>query len=369
MSQKILVIDDESDIPILFRQKFRREIQSGELAFQFAEEGAQGLDLLRSDAEISVVFTDLNMPGMDGLTFLRHATDLERPLALVVVSAYGDMINIRTAMNLGAFDFLNKPIDFKDFTLTLNKSLEHVNARRALEIERRKTNFFVSMSHELRTPLNAIIGYSELLRETLDAAELGQASQDAARIGKAGHYLLDLINDLLELSKIENGMMPIFSEPTHLGELLSDVIATIQPLAKARGNQLILAMELKDLAVTVDPTKLRQILINLLANAAKFTENGTIQIIAKPALLGGLPAFQISVRDTGIGINKVQMARLFQPYHQAELDTSKRYGGTGLGLVICKEFCHLMGGDICVESQPGAGSTFTISLPVQPPRS
>jgi len=369
MSQKILVIDDESDIPILFRQKFRREIQAGEFAFQFAEDGAQGLEILRADSEISVVFTDLNMPGMDGLTFLRHATDLQRPLALVVVSAYGDMINIRTAMNLGAFDFLNKPIDFKDFTLTLNKSLEHVNERRALEIERRKTNFFVSMSHELRTPLNAIIGYSDLLRETLDTADMPQASQDAARIGKAGHYLLDLINALLDLSRIENGMMPIFSEPTHLGELLSDVIATIQPLAKQRGNQLILAIDLEGMAVTVDPTKLRQILINLLGNAAKFTENGTIQIKAKPATINHEPAFQISVTDNGIGMNRTQMARLFQPYHQADLDTSKHYGGTGLGLVICKEFCHLMGGDISVESQSGAGSTFTITLPCQPPRS
>lgn len=365
MTRKILVIDDESDIKILFRQKFRREIRSGTMAFAFAGNGEEALGILQDDSDISVVFTDLNMPGMDGLTFLRHAADLHRPLALVVVSAYGDMINIRAAMNLGAFDFLNKPIDFNDFIVTMNKSFEHVQERQALELERRKTNFFISMSHELRTPLNAIIGYSELLAEEL-GDQNHQSVEDADRIGKAGQHLLALINNLLDLSKIEHGMMPVYSETTDLPQLLQDVLETMVPLAEKNENKLHLSHDLDTSSVIVDPLKLRQILLNLLANAIKFTTQGDIFLHAKPSSRLNLPAFEISVRDTGIGMTPSEISRLFQPYHQADDDVAKHYGGTGLGLVICKEYCQLMGGDIVVESQKDQGSTLTFYLPNQP---
>jgi PAS domain S-box-containing protein len=250
-------------------------------------------------------------------------------------------------------------------------------AKEAAELANRaKSTFLANMSHELRTPLNAIIGYSEMMQE--DLADYDPTTQaDLARIAGAGKHLLALINDILDLSKIEAGRMELSVEQFNLRPLLDETLATITPLAQQRGNVVTLQVASDLPQLTTDPTRLQQILLNLLSNAAKFTEQGTITLQvhqqAAPYRRPPIPAgaalqpdtcLLFAVHDTGIGMTVEQMERLFQPFAQADSSTTRQYGGTGLGLAISRSFARMMGGDIYVESTPGAGSLFTLSIPV-----
>ena len=228
---------------------------------------------------------------------------------------------------------------------------------------RAKSAFLANMSHELRTPLNAIIGYSEMLEE--DAMEFGytESIRDLKKIRQAGRHLLDLINDILDLSKIEAGRMDLYIESFVVADLLEDVITTIRPLIEKNGN--VLQVEVGDLGVMyADKTKVRQALFNLLSNASKFTSQGTVTLRAGREYLGEDGDWlQFEVIDTGIGMTPAQMESIFTPFIQADASTTRKYGGTGLGLVISRRFCNMMGGDITVESKPGEGSAFSIYLP------
>jgi PAS domain S-box-containing protein len=226
-----------------------------------------------------------------------------------------------------------------------------------------KSQFLASMSHELRTPLNAIIGYSEMLQE--DAAEHGDgaAVPDLQKIHAAGKHLLALINDVLDLSKIEAGKMELHVETFALAPLLEQVTTTVRPLVAKNGNRLELRTAPDLGSMQSDETRVRQVLLNLLSNASKFTERGLITLEAERD--GATIVLQ--VRDTGIGMTAEQQARLFQAFSQAEASTAAKYGGTGLGLAISRRFCQLMGGDVTVASEPGKGSTFTVRLPVDGP--
>jgi PAS domain S-box-containing protein len=237
-------------------------------------------------------------------------------------------------------------------------------ARHAAEVATRaKSDFLANMSHELRTPMNAIIGYSEMLQE--EAEDRGQPDfiPDLQKIHAAGRHLLHLINEILDLSKIEAGKMEIFLEAFDVPALVDDVAATIEPLAHRNGNQLTIACPRDAGGIRADQTKLRQALFNLLSNACKFTKNGTVELAVSRARERTGEWFSFSVTDSGIGMTPEQLARLFQPFTQADASTSRRYGGTGLGLNISRRFCQMMGGDIIVRSQEGHGSTFTIRLP------
>jgi signal transduction histidine kinase/DNA-binding response OmpR family regulator len=221
-----------------------------------------------------------------------------------------------------------------------------------------KSAFLASMSHELRTPLNAIIGYSEMLHETARDDEQAALAADLAKIRDAGRHLLGLINDILDLSKIEAGKMDLYLEPFDLGVLLEEVRSIVEPMATANGNALELTRPPLGTFYT-DRTKLKQSLLNLLGNATKFTRNGRVQL--EVAITDTDVSFIIS--DTGIGMTDEQQSRLFQAFSQAEAATSRQYGGTGLGLAITRHFCEMLGGRITVASAPGQGSTFTIALP------
>ncbi|MEG4347356.1 ATP-binding protein [Microcoleus sp. A003_D6] len=227
---------------------------------------------------------------------------------------------------------------------------------------RAKSTFLANMSHELRTPLNAIIGYSEMLEEEALESGLKNIIPDTQKIHNAGQHLLTLINDILDLSKIEAGRMELYLEKFDLANLIEEVVATLHPLVEKNHNQLQVSCSVNLGVMYADLTKVRQILFNLLSNALKFTEGGTVLLGASREPAGGSDWVYLQVSDTGIGMSAEQQEGLFQPFMQGDASTTRKYGGTGLGLAISRLFCQMMGGDITVESQLGVGSTFTVQL-------
>ena len=232
----------------------------------------------------------------------------------------------------------------------------------AEEANKTKSAFLANMSHELRTPLNAIIGYSEMLQE--DMLDKGDEDpiDDLKKIEGAGRHLLGLINDILDLSKIEAGKMEVFIEEVSIAPLVKDVVSIIRPLAEKNGNAVELVCPADIGSFGSDETKVKQCLLNLVSNANKFTSNGKVSVLVERDAASNV-VFRVS--DTGLGMNEEQLGRLFQAFTQADASTTKRFGGTGLGLAITKHFCVALGGDIAVESRPDEGSTFTITLPDQ----
>ena len=223
-----------------------------------------------------------------------------------------------------------------------------------------KSAFLANMSHELRTPLNAIIGYSEMLQEEAKDLALTEFVPDLQRIHGAGKHLLGLINDILDLSKIEAGKMPLYLEDFDIAEMIRDVAATVQPLVAKNRNRLAVHCPEGVGHMRADVTKVRQTLFNLLSNACKFTDQGDIELTVERQD----ERIHMRVRDTGVGMTPEQQSRLFEAFTQADLSTSKKYGGTGLGLAISRRFCRMMDGDLHCESEPGKGSTFTVVLPL-----
>ena len=238
-------------------------------------------------------------------------------------------------------------------------------SRQLEQASQHKSQFLANMSHELRTPLNAIIGYSEILQE--DAVDLGQDNlvADLKKIESAGRHLLGLINDILDLSKIEAGKMDIYLEDVEIVPLLEEVRSIIVPMAEKNAN--VLEYRLADNlgSMHTDRTKLKQSLLNLFSNGSKFTQNGRLTLDVKRFEIDK-PMVSFAVSDTGIGMTEEQLGRLFQAFNQADASTTKKYGGTGLGLAITRNFCQLLGGNVTVTSKPGEGSTFTIVLPDSP---
>jgi signal transduction histidine kinase/CheY-like chemotaxis protein len=228
-----------------------------------------------------------------------------------------------------------------------------------------KSAFLANMSHELRTPLNAIIGYSEILQE--DAQDRGDKASvtDLEKIQAAGKHLLGLINDILDLSKIEAGRMDVYLEQVVLSRLVDEVKTIVTPMVRKNENTLVIDCPADLRSIRTDVTKLKQNLINLLSNAAKFTKQGCVGLkLSREAGEDGREMVRFDVSDSGIGMSPEQVSRLFQAFTQADSSTTRNFGGTGLGLTITKHFCTMLGGDINVSSEPGKGSTFTIRLPV-----
>jgi signal transduction histidine kinase len=254
---------------------------------------------------------------------------------------------------------------YSDVTELRQHNLELEQARELSEVANRtKSQFLANMSHELRTPLNAIIGYSEILQE--DAADSGQQEliPDLKKIEGAGRHLLGLINDILDLSKVEAGKMDVFIEDVDIASLVDEVRAIITPLVARNGNTLELRLGAGIADMRTDRTKVKQSLLNVLSNASKFTHNGRLTL-AVERIQTDRPMVRMTISDTGIGMNPEQLGRLFQAFSQADASTTKKFGGTGLGLAITRHFCRLLGGDITVASREGEGSAFTITLPDQ----
>ena len=237
---------------------------------------------------------------------------------------------------------------------------ERINAQAANKV---KSNFMANMSHELRTPLNAIIGYCELLMETTDGNDF-ETLGDLERIKSSGKHLLNLIDNILDLSKIESGKVEIDYSYESFEDVISEVSKAIYPDLLTKHNGLETNIDPRIGSGYFDVTKTKQILLNLLSNASKFTRGGLITIESYPVNKGNTLCYVIEVRDTGIGMNPEQCEKVFRPYTQADSSTTREYGGTGLGLTISKQYCEMMGGNIEVSSKPGKGSTFTVMIPI-----
>ncbi|NIK78009.1 signal transduction histidine kinase/CheY-like chemotaxis protein [Paenibacillus castaneae] len=244
----------------------------------------------------------------------------------------------------------------KERTIELSKARDE-----AVEANQIKSQFLANMSHELRTPLNAIIGYSEMLKEEAD--ELGEESfaSDLDKINTAGKHLLVLINDILDLSKIEAGKMELYLEICDIPHMIHEVVTTVYPLTEANKNRV--EVDIPEGYINTDHTKLRQILVNVLSNASKFTKEGTIWFSASNVVQEGKHGVEFRIQDTGIGMTEEQISQLFQSFKQADSSTTRKYGGTGLGLAISQKLCQIMGGKISVSSEYGKGATFSVWLP------
>jgi adenylate cyclase len=255
--------------------------------------------------------------------------------------------------------------ELKDRELQLGQLVDGLADARdaAMEATVAKSRFLANMSHELRTPLNAIIGITEMLME--DAEDTGDRSarEPLDRIARAGRHLLQLINEVLDLSKIEAGKLEINYEQVALASLVGDVVGEAEPLAAKNGNRLLVEYPSDIGTVRSDPTRLRQIMLNLLSNACKFTQHGSVSLSIGRVPSDGADWISIRVIDTGIGMTPEQLGKLFQEFSQADSSTTRKYGGTGLGLAITDRLCRLMGGTVDVESKPGIGTTFSVRLP------
>ena len=302
-----------------------------------------------------------------------RATRLLRPIEQLRLGAAriggGDLAQRISVKSGDEFEALAD--QFNDMTGRLQESyagLERKVEERTRQLEvasQHKSQFLANMSHELRTPLNAIIGYSEILQE--DVAGLGQENliADLKKIESSGRHLLGLINDILDLSKIEAGRMDVFIEDVEIVPLLEEVRAIIVPMAEKNSNKIEFRLADNLGTMRTDRTKLKQSLLNIFSNGSKFTQNGRLMLVAD-RFETDKQMVRFAISDTGIGMTAEQLGRLFQAFSQAEASTATKYGGTGLGLAITRNFCRMLGGDVTVASKPGEGSTFTIVLPDRP---
>jgi signal transduction histidine kinase/DNA-binding response OmpR family regulator len=372
----------ESDLASRVRQATMRHIgnelvsQAGKLAANSEGEASRTASLLATQisgsryALILISLVSLLASGMIGWHFVRKI--VRRMLELATSMLAVARGNLAVAMPPVSADELGDMgralVVFRDNARDIREARDTAEQARAeAEIaSRTKSAFLANMSHELRTPLNAIIGYSEMMLE--DATDAGDEANaaDLRKIESAGKHLLRLINDILDLSKIEAGRMEVYLEQVSVPALVEEVRALASPLAANNNNKLTVKLADNVDTFRTDVTKLKQSLLNLVSNACKFTKEGEVTLVVSRRQGADGEEMHFAVSDSGIGMSPEQMARLFQPFMQADSSTTRQFGGTGLGLAITRRFCNMLGGDVDVSSEPGRGSTFRIILPVKP---
>lgn len=385
---KILVVDDEPHFERLILQRFRRKIREKTHQFVFALNGQLALQTLAQQPDIDMVLSDINMPQMDGLTLVAKINELYPMIKTVIVSAYGDMDNIRKAMNLGAYDFVTKPIDFEDLETTINKTLKEVEVLKRSklakelaeknenlkELDQLKTLFFTNITHEFRTPLTVILGMAEQIKKSPEK----WLEKGVTMIQRNGNGLLNLISQMLDLSKLEAGKLHLNMVQGDVIKYLKYIAESFHSLIESKSIRFHFLSEDSSIQMDYDPDKLLSIISNLLSNAIKFTpEGGNIYLIvgtfdtlgvSKFDTLGvsKTPRVSIKVKDSGQGIPEDQLPYIFDRFYQAEGPNQALYRSrsSGIGLALTKELVKLFGGDINVESQVGEGTTFLVSMPI-----
>lgn len=374
---RILVVDDEQDVRILFRQLFRREIKQGKFEFTYASNGVEALQELEKDPGFDMVLSDIRMPSMDGLALLAEVNIRFPLIKTVMVTAYGDMVNIRKAMNNGAFDFVSKPIQYTDLRVTIIRTLEHVReirelhqarqdkerAQARLVAELRKLNqlkddFLANTSHELKTPLIGMIGLLESLIEETSSTLSSETVQFLGLALSSGKRLGYLINDILDYSKLKNEELFLYPKPILLEPIIQVVMTFSQSLIGEKSLELISDIPEGLPAVLADEDRLEQILFNLVGNAVKYTGEGEVRVSAR---LNQNRVF-IDIADTGPGIAKNDLESIFESFKRGAMAQTHHANGSGLGLSITQKLVELHGGILTVTSELGKGSVFTFSL-------
>ena len=387
----ILVVDDEPDIRLLLC----RELDDLGYTVSSAPDVRYGLEEVRKQRP-HIVISDIQLGTHNGIDLLREIKESNEAIEVIMMTAFASMDTVEEALRLGAIDYLNKPLgDLGLLNAAITRAIERIRLREAVhqhiheledktealqhevaerekvERELRKTetqartaaeaksNFLANMSHELRTPLNAIIGFCEILIE--DATELKQKGvvSDLGKIHKSGIDLLALINDILDLSKIEVRKVDLNISTFNLKDLIESVKTTLEPYAKINNNKININLPDKQIVLRSDELKIRQILFNLLTNACKNSESNQINLLVTQETSKNVNFLVFKVEDFGVGISKDKMKEIFEPFHHSDIVDNSKIKGTGLGLTISKRYSELLGGYIDVESKEGIGSTFT----------
>ncbi|MBD2701757.1 response regulator [Spirosoma sp. BT702] len=364
MTTKILVVDDEVSIQLLMKQRFRHRIQAGEYAFLFATSGQEALTVIHQEPDIDVLLLDINMPDMSGLAVLAQLHDLVPVTQAVMVSAYGDMDNVRAAMNRGAFDFVMKPINFKDLELTIEKTVRHVSqlreSIRAKAVADLKARFFDNITHEFRTPLSLIISPVEAMLQ--ESQYQGTIRRNLLTVRRNAHQLLHLINQLLDLARLESDSLPIVESRGDVVAFLAQVVDSFQHFVEQKGLMLTFLANVLEHESLFDTDKWQKILTNLLSNAVKFTpEGGQIKVNSQI----GPSELTLTVTDTGIGIADEHLPHIFDRFYQADTSLTRAYEGSGIGLALAYELARRLGGQLTVVSVLGVGTTFTAKIPIR----
>ena len=396
--KNLLFVDDDTHLLSSLRRLLNSHRQEWNMEFvATVEEATSRVHTMNID----VVVSDVSMPGKGGFGFLKELKKNgdTKDIPVVMLTGLEDREFKQEALNLGATDLLNKPIDQEELLSRLKNSLhlksyfdqiKTFNDELARKVEERtenlktansnlqkailvaesankiKSEFLATMSHELRTPLNAVIGYSDLIMERVsENSPDDEIITDVEKIKKAGLHLLKLVNDILDISKIEAGKTELYYEPCDLSSLVNNVASIIEPTVGKNHNTFSVKFECSPGVILTDQTKLKQVLLNLLNNATKFTREGLVSLTVKQTQSNNQEEYMFEVADTGIGMTPEQLKIIFQNFTQADSSTTRKYGGTGLGLAISKQFCEMMGGDISVESIIGQGSTFKVRIPAK----
>jgi signal transduction histidine kinase len=356
-ANRLLVIDDEKGLRDMLTYTLGRH----GYAVTAAESGEQGLELARSQ-DFDVVVCDVMMPGIGGIETLRALKTLRPLTEVVMATGFATLETAVMAMKDGAYDYISKPFQLEEICALLEKAVERKRLRARVgyleERDRVKSEFLANMSHELRTPMNAIMGYTSLLLESSYGALNDAQTQALQRVSAGSENLLALINNVLDLSKLNAGHMAVHWESVDLRAVAAEAVATVESLYQKKGLDLTLKAP-EPVTLRCDRTKIKQVLINLLGNSHKFTKAGGVTV--ELGVQDGCAVIVVS--DTGIGMSSADLPQIFEPFKQIDGSSSRQFGGTGLGLAIVKKLIELLGGRVAVASEPGKGSTFTLSLP------